>query len=308
MPLSRRPVAALVLASVLWGVAASGAKFALHGFAPLTLLSVELLAATTALWITLLVRGYRPPGSWRLAAALGMFEPALAYVGDTVGLARTSASNASLIFSLESAFVVVLAALILREPITRALGVAVVVAVVGLAVLEGSTSLTTPNTGDLFVLGGALSAAMYTICARTIDADTDPLSLTAHQFGFATLIILPVTGTAWLRGAQPLPLEVAPGCWTAAILVGTAGYGASFILYNYAIVTVPAGAAGVIINLIPAFGVASAVLWLGEPLTARRLIGGALLAVSVAVFTISELRAGAREDHELEAAELAPGR
>src|ERR1700689_1402883 len=53
------PLAALVVASVLWGGAVSGTKYALAGFAPLTLLSLELAAAAAVLWVGRLARGYR---------------------------------------------------------------------------------------------------------------------------------------------------------------------------------------------------------------------------------------------------------
>ena len=51
------PLAALLLASVLWGGAITGTKYALRAFDPVTLLSVELAAATAALWAVLLIRG-----------------------------------------------------------------------------------------------------------------------------------------------------------------------------------------------------------------------------------------------------------
>ncbi len=45
-----------------------------------------------------------------------------------------------------------------------------------------------------------------------------------------------------------------------------------------------------IINLIPAFTLISAVGWLGESLTETRIAGAALIAVSVAIFSWTELR------------------
>jgi hypothetical protein len=74
------PLAALLLVSVLWGGAITGTKYALRAFDPVTLLSVELAAATAALWAVLLIRGFRPPPSWRAAVLLGLLEPALAYL------------------------------------------------------------------------------------------------------------------------------------------------------------------------------------------------------------------------------------
>ena len=284
------PVLALVVASILWGVATSATKFALGGFGPLTLLSIELFAATVFLWAVLLWRGYRAPCSWWIVAALGLLEPGLAYLGETIGLDHTSASNAALIFGLESTFVVVLAAIFLRERISRPLALSVLAALLGLAALEGITSLTAPRLGDTVVLAGALSAAGYSVVARKTQ-DDDPLALTAHQFAFASLVILPTTIVTWAEGGEAVPTHVDGRFWTAAVLVGVGGFAITFLLYNWAIAFVNAGASGVIINLIPAFALISAVLWLGDGLTAPRIAGGALILISVATFSWAEIKA-----------------
>ena len=104
---------ALVLAAALWAAAISGTKVALGGFGAVTLLGVELSAATLALWLAVAVRGRRPLVPWRDAIALGLLEPSLAYLCDTLGLQRTSAANTSVLGGLEAAFVVILAAVFL---------------------------------------------------------------------------------------------------------------------------------------------------------------------------------------------------
>jgi drug/metabolite transporter (DMT)-like permease len=109
-PWLRRPAVALVVAAGLWGVAVSGTKYALGGFDPVTLLSIELLAGAGVLWVALLVRGYRPPRSWWLPVVLGLLEPELAYLGDTLGLSLTSAVHGAASTALESGLVVPLAA------------------------------------------------------------------------------------------------------------------------------------------------------------------------------------------------------
>jgi O-acetylserine/cysteine efflux transporter len=67
-------------------------------------------------------------------------------------------------------------------------------------------------------------------------------------------------------------------------MVGAVGFAAAFLPYACAITAIKAGPAAVIINLAPAFRVASAVLWLGETLTVQCIVGAALIAVSVMVF------------------------
>ncbi len=286
----RLPVAALIGAAVLFGIAPTGTKFALDGFGPVTVLTIELVAAAVVLWILLLRTGYRRPRSWGRVLLLGVLEPGLAYLFYSFGLHLTTASNAALLTGLESGFVVVLAAIFLRERAGWSVIVAVIVAVLGLLVLEGSTSFGAPGVGDLLLTTGVLSAATYTIVARGLPADEDSLTVTAHQFACATGLVLPLAVSRWATGAEQLPAGGPMRFWVVAALVGILGFGASFLLYNSAIVHIPAGPAGIIINLAPAFGLASAVMWLGESLTTQRLIGAVLIGLSVVLFISVERR------------------
>ncbi len=284
----RSPTAALLAAAGLWGVAVTGTKYALGGFDPVTLLSVELVAGAGVLWAALLIRGYRPPGSWWLPVLLGLLEPALAYLGDTFGLSLTSAVHGAMINGLESGLVVMLAAVLLKESITRPAIAAVTAALAGLAVLAGAGAGRSSAAGDLLVAGGVLSASLYTIVAKRFDDGSDALSLTAWQFTAATTVSLLVTIARWTAGAGTVP--VAPRFWLIAVLVGAAGFGASFLLFNTVIVQVDAGRAAIVLNLIPVFGVVSAVILLREGVTSRDAFGAALVGSSVLYFTIADRR------------------
>jgi len=289
----RSPTAALLAAAGLWGMAVTGTKYALGGFDPVTLLSVELMAGAGVLWAVLLIRGYRRPGSWWLPALLGLLEPALAYLGDTFGLSLTSAVHGAVISGLESGLVVLLAAVLLRETITRPAIFALVAALAGLAVLAGAGARHSTAAGDLLVAGGVLSASLYTIVAKRFDDGSDALSLTAWQFTVATLVSLLVTAARWGAGAGTVP--AAPGFWLIAALVGAAGFGASFLLFNTVIVQVDAGRAAIVLNLIPVFGVVSAVIFLHEGATSRDALGAVLIGSSVLYFAITDRREASPE-------------
>jgi O-acetylserine/cysteine efflux transporter len=286
----RRPVVALVVAAGLWGAAVSGTKYALGGFDPVTLLSVELLAGAGVLWAALLARGYRRPGSWWLPALLGLLEPALAYLGDTFGLSLTSAVHGAVISGLESGLVVLLAALLLREIVTRPAILAIVVALGGLAVLADAGAGVSTAAGDLLVAGGVLSASLYTIVAKRFDDGSDALSLTAWQFAVATLVSLLVTITRWTAGSGARAMSAAPRFWLAAVLVGVGGFGVSFLLFNTVIVQLDAARTAVMLNLIPVFGVVSAVVFLREGMTSRDAFGAFLVGSSVLYFAIADRR------------------
>jgi O-acetylserine/cysteine efflux transporter len=294
----RRPAVALTAAAGLWGAAVSGTKYALGGFDPVTLLSIELLAGAGVLWVALLIRGYRPPASWWLPALLGLLEPALAYLGDTFGLSLTSAVHGAVINGLESGLVVLLAAVLLRETVSRAAVLAIVLALGGLAVLAGVGGGAGAGggtaAGDLLVAAGVLSASLYTIVAKRFEDGSDALSLTTWQFTVATLVSLLVTAVRWTAGAGPGTVSAAPRFWLAAVLVGAGGFGVSFLLFNMVIGQVDAGRAAVVLNLIPVFGVVSAMIFLGEGLTGRDAIGAVLVGSSVLYFTIADRRAARR--------------
>jgi O-acetylserine/cysteine efflux transporter len=286
----RLPVVALVVAAMSWGIATTGTKYALGSFGPFALLALELLLAAVVLWLVVVVRGFRRPSSLRRVALMGLCEPALAYLSETIGLTRTTATNGAMIQGLECVFVVLLAAVILREPISRAVGVAIGLAMVGLVVLEGGGGLAGPGVGDGLVLFGALSAAAYTIIARGLDPADDPMSVTAVQFAVAGLVSLPLAGGALLRGTETLPHQLDSRSLVVAAFVGIVGYAGSFVLYNHAITMVRAAPAAVVINLIPAVGFISAVVLLGEPLTGWALGGAALICASVGIFTLLEAK------------------
>jgi O-acetylserine/cysteine efflux transporter len=200
--------------------------------------------------------------------------------------------HGAVINGLESGLVVVLAAVLLREAVTRPAVLAIVVALGGLAVLAGVGTGGDGGTaaGDLLVAGGVLSASLYTIVAKRFEDGSDTLSLTAWQFTVAALVSLLVTSARWAGGSGGGTVSAAPRFWLVAVLVGAGGFGLSFLLFNTVIGHVDAGRAAMVLNLIPVFGVVSAVVFLGEGLTARDVLGTVLIGSSVVYFAVADHR------------------
>ena len=288
--LDRRAIGVLILASALWGGALTGTEYALGGFDPFILLLIALAAATLALWVLLLIRGLRAPRSWLLPVVLGLLEPGITDLGETFGLSKTSAADGALVCGLESAFVVLLAAFYLKERITRTTAFAVILAFVGLLVLQGGDPLGGVGVGDLYVALGVLSAAAYTVVVKRFGEDEDALALTTYQFTSATGLALLVVGGRWGAGRQTFPTSVPARFWLAAILVGVCGYAISFVLFNATISRVKAGSASIVLNSIPLFGVLTAVVFLDEDLRTESLYGALLIGASVVCFVIVENR------------------
>ena len=188
---------------------------------------------------------------------------------------------------------IVLAAFLLGEIVTRPVILAVLLALGGLAVLAGAGHSHSASIGDLYVAGGILSASLYTIVAKRFDDGSDTLSLTTWQFSAASILSLPIAILRWSTGSGHPLVAPPPRYWVAAIGVGIGGFAMSFLLYNAVITRVDAGWAAVVLNLIPVFGLLGAVLFLGERPTGTTSIGAILIGTSVVYFTISDRR-GAR--------------
>jgi drug/metabolite transporter (DMT)-like permease len=292
--IDRHPVAALILASAMWGGAVSAVKFALGGFDALTLLTIELLAATMVLWAALIAGGYRPPRSWTVAVVLGVLEPGLSYLLEATGLTHTGAVDGSLISGLEPALVVLLAALLLREAIGISAVMAVVVGLGGVALITGSGGAASA-LGDLLLAAGVLAASLYSIVAKRFDDGSDALAVTVGQFTAASIFCTSIlAGRTAVTGAMP-DLTAASGYWVVAVAVGVLGFGASFLIYNRVLFTCEAGWTAIVLSLIPVFGLLAAVGVLGERLSPRSGLGALLLGGSVGAFCVLEQRYEAAE-------------
>ena len=65
--------------------------------------------------------------------------------------------------------------------------------------------------GDLCIVGGVLSASLYSVLAKRFADDSDALSLTTWQFTAATAVALAVATARWAGHPDRLPIAVAPG-------------------------------------------------------------------------------------------------
>lgn len=275
----------LIIAALGWGSATTATKYALDGFGPTTLLLVKLAAAALVLWVVLAVQGVPKVHRKGRIAVLSLFEPTLAYGALTLGLTYTSATNASLLGASEACFVVALAAVVLKEKVGTRSVIGLLLAVVGVLLIEQVFTVAPDlNLGDILVLGSSLAAAIYVVMAAKVAPTVDSMAMTAYQFLYGTLMTLPLAGWQWLTGRERLPIGVPVNYWLVAAFIGGVAFAGSFLLYNRIIQFVPAGLAGIMLNLIPVFGVLTSILFLGEHLTAWTIAGGIAVLAGIMLF------------------------
>jgi drug/metabolite transporter (DMT)-like permease len=214
---------------------------------------------------------------------VAMFEPGLYFVFETIGLQCTSAAKASLIIATVPLFVMIFAFFFLRERTNLASFLGIGVSLFGIFLLiradpHFAWSLGTSFLGDLLIFGAVLSAALYTVTARTAGRKTSALNVTGLQMCYGALFYFP----AFLWELPSLEWSALSARSVAALfyLALFASIGA-FFCYNYALSRIPATKASVFVNGIPVITTLAAWALLGEMLTPLQMAGGALVLFGV---------------------------
>lgn len=279
------PSACLVLASAFWAAGTIIAKQVLASLPPISFLILQLAPSVLVLWLVLLATR-RPWVARRDLPAilvLGWLNPGLAYTLSMLGLARTSASVAMLLWAAEPVMIIVLAWLFLRERLRPGLVGLAILAAGGVLlvsdVLALGPSAVPTGHGYALVLGGVLCCAVYTVLSRRVVATADPLVIVAVQQSAALAWVAAI----WpLEGGTPADLLALPARDIAAgAASGLIYYVVAFWFYLRGLRAVPASTAGMFFNLIPVFGIAAAYVFLDERLTAPQWAGAAIILAAV---------------------------
>jgi len=283
-------LAGIVLVAVsaaAFGTLAIFARFAYaDGVDALTILFLRFGLAAVLMLALLFVRRERLPRGSVLLRLVGM--GALGYVGQTfcylTALKYASAGLVALLIYLYPIFVAILATLLLHEPITRAKGLALGLALVGLALTVGP--LQGQIKGVLFAVVGSVIYSIYIIVGVDVMRHVSAVQSSAVIFAGAAMSAgilmmvngphLPATSAGWT--AMALIVVVATLIPVAAFLAGLKRVG-------------PTNAA-MLSTLEPVVTVLLAYWWLHEALSPVALVGGALILTAVLVVTRGELHHG----------------
>lgn len=280
-------VGAMVLSAACWGFAIVMSKGALSYFPPFTLLVVQLATSIAFLWTAIGLTGQstRLDRSAMLASLSGVLEPGLAYAFGITGLALTSAANTSLIGATEPLLIVGLAWLFLRERTSVTGILAIMIAILGVAMVGlpnvESSALDSPLVGNVLVLLGTIFAALYVVITSRLVTTIAPLPLAALQQSVGFLFALLLLAGALASGFEQLPEWPPLGALLLAAASGILQYALAFWLYLLGLRVFRASFAALFLALIPVFGVGGAIVFLGESMAAVQWLGCILIIGAV---------------------------
>jgi drug/metabolite transporter (DMT)-like permease len=199
------------------------------------------------------------------------------YIFQTLGLERTTASNAGFLTGLYVVLTPILGALVHRELPAASTGLGVVLAVAGLLLIAAPSGLAI-GLGDGLVLVCAFCFAVHLVLLGRLAGSAAVSALVTLQLGVTAI----VTGAASVIAERaPVPTE-AP-IWTAIVATALLATVAAFFIQTAAQRFIPPSRTAVILTLESPMAAVFGYLMLDERLGARGWIGGALIVAGMLV-------------------------
>lgn len=290
---TQRDILALLILSLIWGSSFALVKIAVDDIPPLTVaagriaLGALLLLAVQAVVGPPLADLLRPPalGRWRQFLILGMLGNGIPFALIGYGETRIGSGLAAILIGTMPLFTLLFAYLFAVERgLSRRAWGGIGLGFAGLLVLIGPAALADLRASSglevaaqlAIVLAGA-SYAATAVYGRILSLAMPVSVVAAGSMTASALIMVPVAL------AIDRPWQLTPGT-DAVLAVAALGLGATaFASLVYFRLLRSAGPtfASLVNYLIPAFGVALGVVWLGEPVSARELAALALILTAV---------------------------
>ena len=281
MKLNRGRIA-LILTAIIWGSALVVTKSLLQEIGPFTAAVLRFFIAWVILAPFAFRQGYRLSLAVRPTFLLfGLTGIALYIAMTNVGLVYTAASSAALVQAAIPAVTTLLSVLLLKERVSRRQLLGIGLSIAGLLLVTGLNMNQTgsaPLVGNLFIFGGVLAWAVYTVQGKKLVSTFPWLVITTASISAGMLFLLPFAiGELWLQG---MPHLRADGLFELLYL-GAASSALGYALWNYGLRFLDASEAAPYINLIPVVGLLLSVILLHEPLSLIQAVGGALTLFGV---------------------------
>ncbi|MEU4378587.1 EamA family transporter [Micromonospora echinofusca] len=289
---------ALLLVYVLWGSTYLGIRIAVESMPPLGSAAARFAAAALVLAIVLRLRrgrGALRVDPYQLASAALVGVLLLAGGNGLVVLAESGPPGvavpsgiAALLVATVPLLVVLLRTVTGDRPRSWTLA-GVTLGFVGLVLLVLPTGGTgaVPLTGALTVVVGATCWSVGSFLSGRIRMPADPFVATVYEMlaGAAALAVLSV-GRGELRGFDPG--TVTTRSWLALAYLTVAGSLVAFTAYVWLLHHAPISLASTYAYVNPVVAVALGALFVAEPVTARVVLGGAVIVAGVALVVSTE--------------------
>ena len=272
-------------AAAIWGGMYVVSDVVLDTIPPFTLLALRLLLAVMVLALMLRWRGLPWPARDALLiyAAVGFLGFGISLGAQFVGTALSTAVNGALVTSASPAFIVLFAALILGERLSRLGLFAVLLALLGVIIILDPANADFSSatfSGDLFLALAALTWGLYSVLVRWAQhkIPVDTLMFTQIAFLGGLLLVLPA---ALVELQSQTIAAVDAGTILGVLYLGIVSTAVAMWLWNRSFALVDASIASLFFFAQPLTGALLGAIFLGQAMTPGLWLGAACICLGV---------------------------
>jgi drug/metabolite transporter (DMT)-like permease len=278
------PHALLLTAVILWGWTFVATKILVAEIDPLEIFALRLAIGLPFVGLVLLIMRvpvrFTPADVWPLALSGAVLT--LHFLIQAAGLMTTTATNTGWIISVTPLVLAALSFAFLRERISAAGAVGIVVATAGIVVLVSRGRVTElgwlRSTGDWLVLASTVTWATYTVLTRNVVRRQPPLAVTFAVMGVSAVVTATLFGTV---ATFDDPRQLSGRAIVSLLYLAIAGSAIGQWFWQEGVARLGATRAGLYLYVEPLATVALAVPLLGEPFGLTTVLGGGLVLAGV---------------------------
>lgn len=285
----------MVIVTMFWGLSYTFMVMGLETMAVYNVVALRCIIAFLAAGIIFYKRIIKVDAKTLKYAAIQGFLLFIVFALSLIGLETTSVSNAGFILSLTVVLVPIFSSFIEKKLPSKAVSFAIICTMIGITILttHGSVSF---QKGDIVVAIAALCYSIYLLLNSSFTKNVESISYGIYQLGFAGLYALIFT---FIFETPTLPSTTT--AWIAIIGLGVICSAFCFVGQTVAQQYTSATHTGLIFSLEPIFAAMFAMMFIGEGITIKLLIGGSFILIGNLVAQLEHLhvlRFIKKQEHE----------
>lgn len=283
--LSLKSLSLMLLLALMWGLSIPITKIGVGTIPPMTFTAMRFLVAVPLL---MCLSGRRLRLPWRAVPsviALGVMGITLGNVAQSFGVQGTSASAGTIISATIPIFIVIFAALRLKQPVIGRQWVGLLAAFAGIALvaIKGGAGVDemSKNTlaGVAWMPVSAVAIAFYYIWSAELTEKYGTMPVVTWNALAGLVAIIPLA----LWEIEHTPMQITTQAVSAVVYLGVMVTVAGLLVWLHLLRTVPARIAASVQYLQPVFGIAAASILFGDELGLMFAAGVALILGGLAL-------------------------
>ncbi|MBG9533566.1 membrane protein [Bacillus thuringiensis] len=283
----------LSLAASIWGGMYVVSKYVLDFIPPLTLVWLRFIITFVVLYGILKLAEKKQKKKvtirkkdWLLFAWIGFIGYFISITCQFIGTKLSDAHTGSLVTSATPAFMVIFAALILKEKLTARRLLSTIIATIGVIIVIGwDIEIGSYFIGTIILVGAAITWALLSIYVKIASIQFSSLVITTYAIFFSLFFITPFM--IWELQAASIG-TVNTYVILGVLYLGIVSTAGAFFLWNKGLELLDASIGSLFFFFQPIVGSLLGWLLLNETLNSNFFIGGILIICSVFITTFEK--------------------